>query len=185
MDLLCFLEFLSNRIKKSGKNEFSGLWTNYWEGSIHRTTCICLSPNPHFGRQFFYFLNLNLTQILPLIQESSLKRKCNYVLSAWNWSRSVVPDSLQPPGQNTGMGSLSLLQGIFPTQGSNPGLPHCRQILYQLSHQGSPRRLEWVAYPSTRGSSRPRNRTRVSCIAGRFFTSWAIREAHRVHTIAN
>ena len=36
------------------------------------------------------------------------------------------------------MGSLSLLQGIFPTQGLNPGLPHCRQILYQLSHQGSP-----------------------------------------------
>ena len=35
-------------------------------------------------------------------------------------------------GQNTGVGSLSLLQGIFPTQGSNPGLPHCRQILYQL-----------------------------------------------------
>jgi len=36
------------------------------------------------------------------------------------------------------MGSRSLLQGIFPTQGLNPGLPHCRQILYQLSHQGSP-----------------------------------------------
>jgi len=41
------------------------------------------------------------------------------------------------PGQNTGVGSISLLQGIFPTQGSNPGLPHCRQILYQLSHKGS------------------------------------------------
>ena len=41
------------------------------------------------------------------------------------------------PGQNTGVGSLSLLQGIFPTQGSNPGLPYCRRILYQLSHQGS------------------------------------------------
>ena len=41
-------------------------------------------------------------------------------------------------GQNLGVGSLSLLQGIFPTQGSNPGLPHCRQILYQLSHKGSP-----------------------------------------------
>ena len=39
--------------------------------------------------------------------------------------------------QNTGVGSLSLLQGIFSIQGSNPGLPHCRQILYQLSHQGS------------------------------------------------
>ena len=46
------------------------------------------------------------------------------------------------------MGSLSLLQGSFPTQRSNPGLPHCRQILYQLSHKGSPRILEWVAYPS-------------------------------------
>ena len=44
------------------------------------------------------------------------------------------------PGQNTGVGSLCLLQGIFPTQGSSPGLPHCKQILYQLSHKGSP---EW------------------------------------------
>ena len=42
------------------------------------------------------------------------------------------------PGQNSGVGSLSLLQGIFPTQGSNPSPPHCRQILYQLSHKGSP-----------------------------------------------
>ena len=44
-------------------------------------------------------------------------------------------------GKNTGVGSLSLLQGIFPTQGSDPGLLHCRQILYQLSHQGSPKIL--------------------------------------------
>ena len=44
-------------------------------------------------------------------------------------------------GQNIGVGSHSLLQGIFPTQGSNPGLTHCRQILYQLNHQGSPREL--------------------------------------------
>ena len=67
-------------------------------------------------------------------------------------SRSVASDSLWPhglyspwnsPGQNTGVGSRSLLQGIFPTQGSNPGLPCCRRILYQLSHQGSPRILEW------------------------------------------
>ena len=50
-------------------------------------------------------------------------------------------------GQNTGVGSLSLLQGVFPTQRSNPGLPHCRWILYQLRHKGSPRILEWVAYP--------------------------------------
>ena len=42
------------------------------------------------------------------------------------------------PGQNTGVGSLSLLQGIFPIQGLNPGLLHCRQILYQLNYQGNP-----------------------------------------------
>ena len=45
------------------------------------------------------------------------------------------------PGQNTGVTSLSLLQGIFPTQGWNPGLPHCRWILYQLCHKGSPKAL--------------------------------------------
>ena len=101
-------------------------------------------------------------------------------------SHSVVSDSLWPhglyspwnsPDQNTGVGSLSLLQGIFPTQGSNPGLLHYRQILYQLSHKGSPKILEWVAYPFSSRSSQPRNPTRVSCIAGGFFTNWAIREA--------
>ena len=57
-------------------------------------------------------------------------------------SPTLQTDSLlyEPLGKpkNTGVGSHSLLQGIFPTQGSNPGLPHCRQILYQLSHKGSP-----------------------------------------------
>ena len=75
------------------------------------------------------------------------------------------------------MGSLSLLQGIFPTQGSNPGLLHCRWILYQLSHKGSPRILEWVTYHFYSGSSQPRDWTLVSRIAGGFFTNWAIREA--------
>ena len=73
-----------------------------------------------------------------------------------------MSDSLQPHGlyslwnslgQNTGVGRLSLLQGIFPTRGSNPGLPHFKQILYKLSHKGSSRILEWVAYPFCRGSS--------------------------------
>ena len=81
------------------------------------------------------------------------------------------------PGQNAGVGSLSLLQGVFPTQGSNPGLPHCKQVFYQLSHKGSPRLLEWVGYPFSRGSPWPRNQTGVSCIVIRFFTNWAIREA--------
>ena len=87
------------------------------------------------------------------------------------------------PGHNIGVGSLSLLQKIFPTQGLNPGLLHCQQILYQLSHKGSPRILEWVAYSFSRGYSWPRNWTGVSCIAGRFFTNWAMREApYHIHT---
>ena len=71
-------------------------------------------------------------------------------------------------GQNTRVGSLSLLQRIFPTQGSNPGFLHFRLILYQLNRQGSPRILEWVSYHFSSGSSRSRNQTGVSCIA-----SWA------------
>ena len=78
-------------------------------------------------------------------------------------SDSVYYSTWDSPGQNTGVGSLSLLQGIFPTQGSNPGLPHCRRILYQLRHKGSPRILEWVAYPFSRGSSQPTNWTQVLC----------------------
>ena len=76
------------------------------------------------------------------------------------------------PGQNTGVGRLSFLQGIFLTQRANPGLQHCRWILYQPSHKGSPRILEWVAYPFSSKSSWPRNRTQVSCNTGRFFTNW-------------
>ena len=110
----------------------------------------------------------------------------------WSESCSVVSDSLQllglyspwdSLGQNTGVGSLSLLQRIFPTQGLNPGLPYCRGILYQLSHKGSPRMLEWVVYPFSSGSSQPRNRTRVSCIAGGFFTNWVIREAIKKYSL--
>ena len=63
-----------------------------------------------------------------------------------------------------GVDSHPLLQGIFPTQGLNPGLRHCRQILYQLSHKGSPRILEWVAYPFSSGSSRPRNQPGSSAL---------------------
>ena len=64
------------------------------------------------------------------------------LLYAWN-----------SPGKNTGMGCHSLFQEIFPTQESNPGLLYCRGLFTILSHQGSPRILEWVAYPLCRGSS--------------------------------
>ena len=98
------------------------------------------------------------------------------VMSDYLWPHRLY----SPWNSAAGMGSLSLLQGIFPTQGSNPGLPHSMWILYQLSHQRIPRILEWIAYPFSRGSSWPINQTEVSCIAGRSFTNWAIREDFRL-----
>ena len=164
----------------------------------------------------------------------SLRNFCHFTSSLGSWffldgglevskeewvseSRSVMSDSLRShglyspwnsPGQNTGVGSLSLLQRIFPTEGLKLGLLLCRWILYQLSHKGSPRRRkvkvkllltlcnptdcslpgfsiqgifqarvsEWVAISFSSGSSLPRDRTRTSRIAGRRFTLWPTRE---------
>ena len=107
-------------------------------------------------------------------------KPCWAVLSCSVVSNCLRPHELQPtrllihrdsPDKDTRKGSHALLQGIFPTQGSNPGLPCCRQILYHLSHQGNPRILDWVAYPFSRGPSQPNNRSRVFGIAGKIFTS--------------
>ena len=93
-------------------------------------------------------------------------------------SRSVVFDSLRPHGlyspwnslgQNIGVGNISLLQEIFPTQELNPGLPHCRRILYRLSHKGSPRIVGWVPIPST--GDFPNPGILSSCIAEGIFTN--------------
>ena len=149
-----------------------------------QTDCVRLNPS---GVIFDCVLSrpLSLTLIL----------KMGTFLFKWSESPSVVYDSLQPgglynpwnsQGQNTAVGSFSLLRGIFPTQGANLGLPHYRKIFYQLSHKGSPRILEWVVYPFSSGSSWPRNQTGISYIAGGFFTDWAIREApssHKANTI--
>ena len=87
-----------------------------------------------------------------ILQARTLEWVAMSFSNAWKWSRSVVsnpqrPHGLQPsrllhpwhfPGKSTGVGCNFLLQRIFLTQESNPVLPHCRQILYHLSHQGSP-----------------------------------------------
>ena len=109
---------------------------------------------------------------------SVCKWKCKLLSHVQLFATHGLYDPWNSPGQNTGVGSLSLLQGIFPTQGSNQGLLHCRQILYQMSHKGSPRILEWVAYTFSIGSSWPRVQTQVSCIAGKFFIMWATRGWH-------
>ena len=67
-----------------------------------------------------------------------MKVKWKSLRPVWPFVTPWMYSPWDSPGQNTGVGSLSLLQGIFPTQGSNPGLPHCRRILYQLSHKESP-----------------------------------------------
>ena len=141
-------------------------------------------------KHWIFIPGLTPTWPVRLLFSTEVCSSVNKLLSDWleltSESCSVVSDSLWPhglyspwnsPGQNPGVGSLSLLQWIFSTQGSNPGLPHRWRILYQLSHKGSPRILKWVACSFSRGSSWARNRTGVSCIAGRFFTNCDIMEA--------
>ena len=80
-------------------------------------------------------LKLNIQKMTSGIRSHQVSESCSVV------SDSLRPHGLYNPynslGQKTGVGSLSFLQGIFPTQGSNSGLPHCERILYQLSHEGS------------------------------------------------
>ena len=91
----------------------------------------------------------------PLPQLKSESESCS--VESWLFATPwTIYSPWNSPSQNTGVGSHSLLQGIFPTQGSSPGLPYCRQILHQLSHRGSPRILEWVVCPFSSGSSQPR-----------------------------
>ena len=142
-----------------------------------------LSSFTSIKKQVFIFLGSKITThecSHEIKRHLLLGRKAMTNLESESESCSVMSDSLQShglcspwnyPGQNTEVGSLSLLRGIFPTRGLNPSLPHCRQILYQLSHKGSRRILEWVAYPFSSGSSQPKNRTWVSCIEGGFFTN--------------
>ena len=96
--------------------------------------------------------SLNIWKFLVhVLLKPSLENFEHFLASMWKWSHSVVSDSLWPhglqptrllhpwdfPGKSTGVGCHFLPQGIFPTQGSNLGLPHFRQTLYRLSHQGS------------------------------------------------
>ena len=102
------------------------------------------------------------------------------VMSDSLWSNGLY-DSWNSPHQNTAVGSLPLLQVIFPTQVLKPGLPHCGWILYQLRRKRSPRVLKWVAYPFSSRSSQPRNQTRVSCITGGFFTNYSTNSSKCMH----
>jgi len=97
----------------------------------------------------------------------------------WKWNRSVMSNSVWPHGLQP---TRLLCPWDFPGKSTGVGVPLpsliyiCTYTIYmELILQA--RILEWVAYPFSSKSSRPRNWTRISCIAGTFFTNWAIREA--------
>ena len=91
----------------------------------------------------------NFKNVYVILVRCQPRQSCSALCDPMEPTRLLCPwDSLE---KNTGVGCLAFLQGIVPTHGLNPGLLHC------LSHQGSPRILEWVAYSFSRGSSRPRN----------------------------
>ena len=88
----------------------------------NRMCCVHRALQPLSGNNLSWSIICKNTEVLSYMPETKI-----ILYSPWN-----------SPGQNTRVGSLSLPQGIFPTQGSNPGLPHCRQIPYQLGHLESP-----------------------------------------------
>ena len=124
------------------------------------------SPPGHSGRRKTPAISSHQTAATPYGEPQGISgcekhRTLPQVAWKWKWNHSVVSDSLQPrglyptrllcpwdfPGKSTRVGCHVLLQGIFPTQGSNLGLPHCKQMPYCLSHQGSPDSLdvyEWM-----------------------------------------
>ena len=111
-----------------------------------------------------YVFKLNSCLLLPQSLTMKATQSCLTLCNPMDYTvhgiLQIRMDLYSPwnsPDQNTEMDSLSLLQGIFPTQGSNPGLLLTRWILYQLSRKGSPRIMEWVAYPFSRRSSQLRN----------------------------
>ena len=82
--------------------------------------------------------------VLPLKVKMKVAQSCLLFETLW-----TIYSSWNSPGQNTEVGSFSHLQGIFPTQGLNPGLLHCRQILYQLSLLGLPLRWYFICTTSS------------------------------------
>ena len=135
--LIIYIEWINKILLSEHRKLYSISWVNHKEEEIYMLNWITASTGNYHN-----ILNQITCAVFCLVTQS-----CPTLHDAMDCSppgSSVHGDS---PGKITGVGCHALLQGIFPTQGSNPGLPHCRQILYRLSHQGSLRILEWVAYP--------------------------------------
>ena len=110
-----------------------------FRSSIYRTSRIAMGMIPFLGTQFENHWPRQHGQMMHMLR--FVVQLLGRVQLFWDpmdcspSGSSIYEDS---PGKTTGVGDHALLQGIFPIQVSNPGLPHCRRILYCLSHQGSP-----------------------------------------------
>ena len=136
-----FRGVLKNVTVQRGKNRCDSLAVGESGGRVDKCSW-------YYSCGFFVGLNFSIIKMGLIIYTFIVKRKTKQTTQATaksgSESHSVVSDSWQPhalcspwnsPGQNTGVGSCSLLQGVFSTQRSNLGLLHCRWILYQLSHR--------------------------------------------------
>jgi len=140
----------------SGSSQFMYCWILAWRIlNITLPVCKMSAIVWHFEHSLaLLFFGIGMkTDLFQFCGYCWVFQICCHIVSE---SCSIMSNCLQPHGlwspwnslgQNTGVGSLSFLPGIFPTQRSNPGLPHCRQILYQLSHKGSPLLAYWVPTP--------------------------------------
>ena len=119
------------------------------EGNGNPLQCSCLENPRDRGAWWaaIYGVTQSRTRLRWLSSSSSSSPLSIQCLSKWKWKLVSHVQLCHPiglyspwysPGQNTGVGSHFPLQGVFPTLGSNLGLPYCGKILYQLSHQGSP-----------------------------------------------
>ena len=137
-------------------------------------SAICkVSSDNHFAFLYFFFLGLIRVVSSACAVLCLVSQPCPTLCDPVDCSLPSSSVHAYSPSKNNELVCQALLQGIFPTQGSNPGLPHCRWVFYRLSHQWSLWILEWVTYLFSRGSSWPKNLTKVSYIAVWFFSSWS------------
>ena len=129
--------FLINKLKACSNPAYRRFfWWHFWNSICLLYVSVSHVGNPH---------------------NESESESCSVLSNSLRLQKLYSPQN--SPGQNIGVCSLSLLHGTFPTQGSNSGLSHCWQSLYQLNHRGSPRILEWIACLFSRGSSWSRYQT--------------------------
>ena len=138
------LKILQARLQWYVKRELSDVQAGFRKGRGNRDQIANIRWISKKARDFqknIYFCFIDYAKAFDCVQRKKRKWSCS-VMSDCLWPHGLEPTRfLHPwdfPGKNTGVGCHFLLQEIFLTQGLNPGLPHCRQTLYHLSHQGSP-----------------------------------------------